>query len=59
MNYVVPDYAPAATERFVAGMSLVILLLTVFMRDAARSIGYVMVQLTLIVAALITIFTGS
>ncbi|MCZ4305291.1 NADH-quinone oxidoreductase subunit NuoN [Zoogloeaceae bacterium G21618-S1] len=57
MNFVVPDFAPAATELFVAGMSLVILLLTVFMRESARNIGYVLTQLTLIVAALLTIFT--
>ena len=57
MNFVVPDFAPAATELFVAGMSLVILLLTVFMRESARHIGYVLTQLTLIVATLITIFT--
>lgn len=57
MNFVVPDFAPAATELFVAGMSLVILLLTVFARQSARNLGYMLTQLTLIVAALITIFT--
>ncbi|MCB1940046.1 MAG: NADH-quinone oxidoreductase subunit NuoN, partial [Rhodocyclaceae bacterium] len=57
MNFVVPDFAPAATELFMAGMSLVILLLTVFMRQSARNVGYMLTQITLIAAALITIFT--
>ncbi|MCB1940002.1 MAG: NADH-quinone oxidoreductase subunit NuoN [Rhodocyclaceae bacterium] len=56
MNFVVPDFAPAATELFMAGMSLVILLLTVFMRQSARNVGYMLTQVTLIGAALITIF---
>lgn len=57
MNFIVPDFAPAATEIFVAVMALAILLITVYMRQSARSLGYILTQLTLIVAALITIFT--
>ena len=57
MNFVVPDFAPAATEIFVAGMALAILMITVFLRQSARSLGYTLTQLTLVGAALITIFT--
>ena len=57
MNFVVPDFAPAAAEIFVACMALAILLITVFLRQSARSLGYTLTQLTLVVALLITIFT--
>ena len=54
MNFVVPDFAPAAAELFVAAMSLVVLMVTVFVKNSARSLGYLMTLGVLLVAALIT-----
>ncbi|HRP74737.1 MAG TPA: NADH-quinone oxidoreductase subunit NuoN [Rhodocyclaceae bacterium] len=57
MNFVVPDFYPAAAEIFVAVMALVIMLATTFARRIGRSLAYVLTQATLIVAALITVAT--
>ena len=57
MNFVVPDFYPAAAEIFVAVMALVIMLATTFARSVARNLAYLLTQATLIVAAFITIFT--
>lgn len=57
MNFVVPDFYPAAAELFVAGMSLVILLVGVFARHTGRSLVYFLTQMTLVAAAFITIGT--
>lgn len=57
MNFVVPDFYPAAAELFVAGMSLVILMVTVFAGKSARGLAYFLTQATLIGAAFITIGT--
>lgn len=57
MNFVVPDFYPAASELFVAGMSLVIVLATVFARESGRALAYFLTQVTLIGAAFITIGT--
>ncbi|NMG46715.1 NADH-quinone oxidoreductase subunit NuoN [Azoarcus communis] len=57
MNFVVPDFYPAAAEIFVAVMALVIMLATTFARRIARTLGYALTQITLIAAAFITIFT--
>jgi NADH-quinone oxidoreductase subunit N len=57
MNFVVPDFYPAAAEIFVAGMSLLVLMATVFAGQSARSLAYLLTQLTLIGAAFITIGT--
>lgn len=57
MNFVVPDFYPAAAELFVAGMSLVILLVTVFARESGRALAYFLTQATLVGAAFITIGT--
>lgn len=57
MNFVVPDFYPAAAELFVAGMSLVILMVTVFAGQAGRSWAYFLTQATLVAAAFITIGT--
>ena len=54
MNFVVPDFAPAAAELFVASASLVVLLVTVFAKSSARSLGYLLTLATLVVAAFIT-----
>ncbi|AMO35855.1 MULTISPECIES: NADH-quinone oxidoreductase subunit NuoN [Thauera] len=57
MNFVVPDFYPAAAEIFVAVMALVIMLASTFARSIARSLSYYATQFTLIAAAFVTIFT--
>ncbi|WP_341645380.1 NADH-quinone oxidoreductase subunit NuoN [Thauera sp. SDU_THAU2] len=57
MNFVVPDFYPAAAEIFVAVMALVIMLASTFARSIARSLAYYATQATLIAAAFITIYT--
>ncbi|GAB1459414.1 NADH-quinone oxidoreductase subunit NuoN [Thauera sp.] len=57
MNFVVPDFYPAAAEIFVAVMALVIMLASTFARSIARNLAYLLTQATLIAAAFITIFT--
>ena len=57
MNFVVPDFYPAAAEIFVAVMALVIMLASTFARSIARSLSYCATQFTLIAAAFVTIFT--
>ena len=55
MNFVVPDFYPAAAEIFVAVMALVIMLASTFARRVASTLAYMLTQFTLIGAALITI----
>lgn len=57
MNFVVPDFYPAAAEIFVAVMALVIMLATTFARRIAAGLAYHLTQATLIAAAFITIGT--
>lgn len=56
MNFVTPDFYPAASELFVACMAIVVLMATTFAKDA-RSVGYWLSVLTLVGAALVTLFT--
>ena len=53
MNFVVPDFAPAAAELFVAAASLVVLMVTVFVKNSAR-MGYLMTLGILLITAVIT-----
>ena len=53
MNFVIPDFYPAAAELFVAAMSFVILLVGTFKQNA-RNWVYALTQLTLVLAAVIT-----
>ncbi|MCK0508877.1 MULTISPECIES: NADH-quinone oxidoreductase subunit NuoN [Aromatoleum] len=57
MNFVIPDFYPAAAEIFVAVMALIIMMATTFARRIARGLAYYLTQTTLVVAALITIGT--
>ena len=57
MNFVIPDFYPAAAEIFVAVMALIIMMATTFARRIARGLAYYLTQATLVVAALITIGT--
>lgn len=53
MNFVIPDFSPAAAELFVAAMSFVILLVGTFKQNS-RHLVYTLTQLTLVGAAVIT-----
>ena len=57
MNFVVPDFTPAAAEIFVAVMALVIMLASTFARRIASALAYYLTQATLIVAAVVTVAT--
>lgn len=56
MNFVIPDFYPAAAELFVVAMSFVILMAGTFAKDS-RGLTYALTQLTLLGAAAITLFT--
>ena len=56
MNFVIPDFYPAAAELFVVAMSFVILLAGTFSKQP-RNVAYALSQVTLIGAAAITLFT--
>lgn len=56
MNFVIPDFYPAAAELFVVAMSFVVLMSTTFSKDA-RSLGYVLTLVTLFGAGGITVYT--
>lgn len=56
MNFVIPDFYPAAAELFVVAMSFAILLIGTFVRDS-RNIVYFLTQFTLVGAAAVTIMT--
>ena len=57
MNFVVPDFYPAAAEIFVAVMALVMMMATTFARSVARPLAYFMSLATLLGAAFVTIGT--
>lgn len=55
MNFVTPDFLPAAPEIFVLGMACLILLVDAYLSPARRWVTYALSQLTLLGAALLTI----
>ncbi|KON80086.1 NADH-quinone oxidoreductase subunit NuoN [Azoarcus sp. PA01] len=57
MNFVIPDFYPAAAEIFVAVMALIVMMATTFARRIARGLAYYLTQATLVAAAFITIGT--
>ncbi len=57
MNFVVPDFYPAAAEIFVAVMALVVMLAGAFFRHV-RTLAYVLTQITLTAALCVTVFTA-
>ena len=57
MNFVVPNFAPAYAELFVAAMGVVILLVAVFLKQSARPFAYLASLATLLGAAFITWYT--
>ncbi len=54
MTYALSDFTPLATEIFLLSMACVVLIVDVFLRDEQRVVSYVLSQLTLLVAALIS-----
>ncbi len=57
MEFMIPDFRPAAPELFVAGMSLVILMVTTFVSKAhARGTAFWLAQATLIGAVFLAMF---
>ena len=57
MNFVVPNFAPAYAELFVAAMGVAILLVAVFLKQSARQFAYLASLATLLGAAYITWYT--
>ncbi|MBI2306421.1 MAG: NADH-quinone oxidoreductase subunit NuoN [Rhodocyclales bacterium] len=58
MNFALPDLAPAAAEIFLLTMACAILVLDVFLKDARRTVTFVLTMLTLAGSFFIT-FVGS
>ncbi len=59
MDFMIPDFRPALPELFVAGMSLVILMVTTFSpKQRARSAAFWLSELTLVGAFLLLMFAG-
>lgn len=56
MNFVIPDFYPAAAELFVVAMSFVVLMAGTFAKDS-KGLAYYLTQLTLIGAGAITLFS--
>ena len=56
MNFVIPDFFPAAAELFVVAMSFVILMAGTFIKES-RSLVYNLTQVTLVGAAAVTLLT--
>jgi len=54
MNSVLTDFAPLTTEIFVLCMACLILIVDVFLSDDRRTVSYVLAQLTLLLAAVIS-----
>ena len=57
MNFVAPDFMPVLPELFVLTMTCLILVIDVFLDPQRRHITYGLVQLTLLGAALLTLFS--
>jgi NADH-quinone oxidoreductase subunit N len=59
MPFTAPDFAPAIPEMFVLGMASIILLIDAFLSERNRIVTYALAQLTLIVAAALTLGQAS
>ena len=58
-NFVIPDFLPAAPEIFLAIMAMAILMIDLFVKDSRRTLTFVLTQLTLVVCALIQVYTST
>ncbi|HEX5804612.1 MAG TPA: NADH-quinone oxidoreductase subunit NuoN [Azospira sp.] len=59
MNFVLPELAPASAEIFLLTMACAILVIDVFLKDARRTVTFLLTQLTLAGAFLITFVTST
>ena len=59
MQFVPPDLYPVSAEIFLLFMACVILIVDLFVRDKKNTLSFVLTQLTLLGAALITVFTSA
>lgn len=59
MNFTIPDFAPAIPEIFVLTMACVVLVVDLFVGERNRYMAYVLSQLTILVAAIITVLSFS
>lgn len=53
MNFVIPDFAPAAPEIFLLAMACVVLVVDLFVGERNRNVAYLLSQLTLVVTGII------
>jgi len=59
MQFVLPDLRPASAEIFLLTMTCVILMLDLFIKDKKQTLTFVLTQLTLVGAAVVTFATSS
>ena len=55
MNIEMPNFASALPEIFVLSMACIILVIDLFLTDRSRVVTYVLTQLTLVVAIVLTV----
>ncbi|MGA7799745.1 MAG: NADH-quinone oxidoreductase subunit NuoN [Gammaproteobacteria bacterium] len=56
MNFETPDFMAIVPEMFVLGMACLVLVVDVFLSDARRGVSYVLAQLTLVGALVLTLW---
>ena len=59
MQFVPPDLRLASAEIFMLAMTCLIMIIDLFIKDKKRSVVFVLTQLTLVGAALVTTSTSS
>ncbi len=59
MNFVIPDFAPAAPEIFLLTMACVVLVVDLFVGERNRNAAYWLSQATLVVTAIVIVATHS
>ena len=58
-NFVIPELLPAAPEIFLAAMAMAILMIDLFVKDGRRTLTFVLTQITLVVSAMIQVYTST
>lgn len=58
MDFQIPNFYPAIAEIFLAGMTVLVLLLTALMRRGAASMAYYLAQFAILATGFITFFTS-
>ena len=59
MSFEIPDISPAIPEMFLLGMACLVLVIDLFLTSRNRVITYLLSQLTLIAALVLTLYTGN